>query len=297
MWVAKTLWNKESVFLASLRDVIERKRLEETLRTMNGELERHVQARTVELQRVNADLKQLAYVSAHDLQEPVRMVGAYAQLLERRLHNRLDAQAGEYLDYLIEGATRISQQLNDLMQYTEIETLPQSRTVIDCCVLLQSVLSAPEIRAMLRGAQAAVTHDPLPTIVADEEQIRLVFMHLLQNALTFRSTLPPRIHISSSLREQYCLFAIRDNGIGIDPQYAEQIFHLFERLHSRKQYPGTGIGLPICKKAIERHNGRIWVESQLGKGVTFFFMLPCEETWAMTNREEGNASLESKLRQ
>ena len=294
MRVVNTQWNRENVFLASLRDVTKRKRLEETLRAMNGELERHVQERTAELQRVNADLKQLAYVSAHDLQEPARMVAAYAQLLEKAFHGRLDAQAGEYLGYLIEGATRMHQQLNDLMRYTEIETLPGNCTKIDCCALLQRVLSAPEIQATLKETHATVTHDPLPTIIADEEQMKLVFMHLLQNALMFRGILPPLIHISSSLRDHYWLFALRDNGIGIDPRYAEQIFQLFERLHSRKQYPGTGIGLPICKKVIERHNGRIWVESELGKGATFFFMLPCEETSALMNQQEGTLSLESK---
>jgi len=280
MQVVRTQWRGERVFLASLRDVTERKRLEEALRTMNVELERRVQERTAELQRVNDDLKQLAYVSAHDLQEPVRMVAIYTQLLEKHLHGRLDAQASEYLGYLREGAARMVQQLNDLMRYTEIEVLPQRRAAVDCCALLQRVLSAPEIQTALQESQARVTHDPLPTVMVDEQQLELVLTHLVQNALTFRAAPPPRIHVSCSLREQHWVFAVRDNGIGIDPQYAGQIFRLFARLHSRRQYPGTGMGLPICKKVIERHNGRIWVESELGKGATFFFTLPREETAA-----------------
>ncbi|HXG17771.1 MAG TPA: ATP-binding protein [Methylomirabilota bacterium] len=278
MRVARIQWRGKSVFLASLRDVTERKRLEEALHTMNVELERHVQVRTAELQRVNDDLKQLVYVSAHDLQEPVRMVALYTQLLERRLHGRLDAQTNEYLGYLREGATRMAQQLNDLMRYTEIEVLPQRRTAVDCCALLLRVLRAPEMQAALQETRATMTHDSLPTVMADEQQIELVLTHLLQNALTFRGVQPPQIHVSCSPRDQQWVFAVRDNGIGIDPQYAEQIFRLFERLHSRQRYPGTGMGLPICKKVIERHNGRIWVESELGKGATFFFTLPREET-------------------
>jgi light-regulated signal transduction histidine kinase (bacteriophytochrome) len=172
----------------------------------------------------------------------------------------------------------MAQQLNDLMRYTEIEVLPQRRTAVDCCALLLRVLRAPEMQAALQETHATVTHDSLPTVMADEQQLALVLTHLVQNALTFRSAQPPQIHVSCRPCEQQWVFAVRDNGIGIDPQYAEQIFHLFERLHSRQRYPGTGMGLPICKKVIERHNGRIWVESELGKGATFFFTLPREET-------------------
>jgi light-regulated signal transduction histidine kinase (bacteriophytochrome) len=156
------------------------------------------------------------------------------------------------------------------------------------------VLRAPEIQPALQDGHAEVTYDELPSVLADEKQIELVFMHLIQNALTFRGVQPPRIHVSCSAGDQHWVFAIRDNGIGIDPQYAELIFNLYERLNPRKHYPGTGIGLSICKKVIERHKGRIWVESAPDKGATFFFLLPQDATTVPHQSGENTTALQSE---
>jgi light-regulated signal transduction histidine kinase (bacteriophytochrome) len=269
MRVAEIQWEGRKAFLASLRDITTRKQQEAALRTANAELEQRVQERTMQLQRLNADLQQVAYVSAHDLTEPVRMVGAYTQLLVSRYRGKLDAQAEEYMGYILEGTTRLYAQLKDLLDYIQVETVSRPLAATNCETVYAEVLEVlqPEIRT----SAAVVTHDLLPTVQATQTQMALVFRHLLDNALKFRHIPPPRIHVWAERHEREWQFAVRDNGIGISSPHAEDIFHIFRRLHSRDKYPGTGIGLAICKKIVERHGGRIWVESAPEQGATFHF--------------------------
>lgn len=246
---------------ASIRNITERKRAEAVLR--------HTAA---ELARSNADLQQFAYAASHDLQEPLRGVAGCVQILARDYHDQLDARAHELIAHTVAGATRMQTLINDLLAYSRISTQTQPYAQVNCAQLLQDVQA--NLAVAIQESQASVTHGPLPTIMADTTQLLQVFQNLLSNALKFRSTQPPVIHIGAEHRDGTWVFAVRDNGMGIAPQYAERIFIIFQRLHTRSRYPGTGIGLALCKKIIERHGGHIWVESELGKGATFFFTIP-----------------------
>jgi PAS domain S-box-containing protein len=243
-----------------LRDISVRKRAEETLA-------RHM----VELQRSNEDLQQFVYAASHDLQEPLRQVASFVQLLARRYQGQLDAQADEFIGYAVEGATRLQRLIHDLLVYSQIGW-GQEFAATDCEAVLTRTLRALQIAIEESGA--VVTHDPLPTVWGDAVQLGHVLQNLIGNALKFRGEAPPRIHLSARPEEGQWMFSVRDNGIGLEPQYAERIFLLFQRLHTRAQYQGTGIGLAVCKKVIERHGGRIWVESEPGQGTTFFFTIP-----------------------
>ena len=251
--------------------VAEYKQAQEAIRTLNAELDQRIEKRTAELKRVNADLRRVAYISAHDLQEPARMVVLYTQLLAKRCQGTLDAQAGTYLGYTIEEANRLLAQLNDLLDYVQVETEPKPFVLTDCEVAFTNAQQV--LQQKVAGSNAVITQDPLPIVPATTAQLQLVFQHLLDNALKFRSTAPPLIHVWAEREEQAWKFAVRDNGIGIDPSFTDQIFELFKRLHPRDKYPGTGLGLAICKKIVERHGGRIWTESRLGAGATFFFTI------------------------
>ncbi len=228
----------------------------------------------VKLKRSNADLQQFAYVASHDLQEPLRMVASYTQLLARRYQGQLDADADEFIGYAVDGAIRMQRLINDLLAYSRVETQGHAFAPTNCHGVLDQALD--NVRAMVDESQAAVTHDPLPTVMADEGQLVQLFQNLISNAVKFRGEQPPRVHLSAERREREWLFSVRDHGIGIDPQYADRIFVLFQRLHTSAEYPGTGIGLAICKKIVERHSGRIWVDSQPGRGATFYFTLPIQ---------------------
>ena len=235
-------------------DITERKRAEE------------------ELQRSNAELQQFAYVASHDLQEPLRMVSSYTQLLAECYQGQLDAQADKFIAFATEGATRMQQLLEDLLDYSRVSRRPQPFEPINCTTILKDVLT--DLAVTMQESSAVVTADSLPTVLGDRTQLRQLLQNLISNAIKFRREEPPLVHISAEPQEDFWLFTVRDNGIGIDPQFAERIFVLFQRLHSRQEYPGTGIGLAICKKIVERHAGRIWVESHLGEGSTFYFTLP-----------------------
>jgi signal transduction histidine kinase len=230
------------------------------------------QHREGQLQRANADLQQFAYVASHDLQEPLRMVTSYLQLLAQRYHAQLDADAQEFIGYAVEGAQRMQTLILDLLAYSRVETQDAEWTETDSAAVLELALS--DLRLTVAESGAVVTHDPLPTVRAVAGQLRQVFENLISNALKFRGPEPPRIHLAAQRQGTEWVFSVRDTGIGLDPTQAERIFQMFQRLHTRKEYPGTGIGLAICKRIVERHGGRIWVESTPGQGATFFFTLP-----------------------
>jgi len=242
------------------------------VRQLNAELERRVEERTGELRRSNEELQQFAYVASHDLQEPLRMVTSYVQLLAQRYQGQLDSEAQEFIGYAVEGAQRMKALIDDLLAYSRVNIRERLVVPTDSGAVLQQTLQNLHIQIAESGA--TVTADPLPTVSTDRMQLGLLWQNLLSNALKFRGQEPPRVHVSARRQGNEWVFSVRDNGIGMEPRHTERIFHMFQRLHTRQEYPGTGIGLAICKKIVERHGGRIWVESEPGQGTTFFFTLP-----------------------
>jgi len=263
-------------------NALERKRAEEELQLrlkveerITKELKSEVDERKrteEELARSNAELQSFAYVASHDLQEPLRMVASYLQLLERRYKGKLDDDADDFINFAVDGATRMQRLINDLLTYSRVSTRGKEFERTDCEMVFEHILSNLEIAIEESGA--VVTHDPLPTVMADYIQICQLLQNFISNAIKFQNEKPPRVHISAEQKKGEWVFSIRDNGIGIDPEYAERIFIIFQRLHDREEYPGTGIGLAVCKRIVERHGGSIWLESQPGDGATFYFSIP-----------------------
>jgi PAS domain S-box-containing protein len=234
--------------------------------------EEALQRRTEELARSNADLEQFAYVASHDLQEPLRAVASYTQLLARRYQQRLDGDAQRFIERTIAAVTRMQALIRDLLAYSRVGMRGEVFDATAAELVLRDVLD--DLQAAIAETDAVVTHDPLPVVPADASQLRQLFQNLVGNAIKFRGAQPPRVHIWSRHEDGAFVFAVRDNGIGIEAEYAERIFIIFQRLHSRRTYPGTGVGLAICKKIVERHGGRIWVESEMGRGTTVYFTVP-----------------------
>lgn len=228
--------------------------------------------RSQELARSNAELEQMAYVASHDLQEPLRMVASYLQLLEQRYGARLDADAHEFIEFAVDGAKRMRALIDDLLTYSRLGTKAQPLRPTDCNTVMQSALRSLGVAIAESGAQ--IDCAALPVVMGDAAQLTQLFQNLLANAIKFRAGQAPRISVRAEEEEGCWRFAVRDNGIGIAPEYFERIFEMFQRLHSRGAYPGTGIGLAICKKIVERHGGRIWVESAPEQGALFQFTLP-----------------------
>lgn len=235
------------------RDITERKKIEE-------------------LARSNQELEQFAYVASHDLQEPLRMIASFVQLLARSYEGKLDAEADEYIHHTVEGVKRMQALILDLLAYSRLGSASQPFAPVDCAEALRQTLL--NLDASLKESGAKVAAGPLPGVNGDFNQIVQLFQNLIANAVKFHGKNPPEILVEAQARDGGWLFSVRDRGIGIDPQYAEQIFEIFKRLHNRSEYPGTGIGLAICKKVVTRHGGRIWVESQPGEGACFYWTLP-----------------------
>jgi len=225
-----------------------------------------------ELGRSNAELEQFAYISSHDLQEPLRMVSSYTELLSRRYKGKLDADADEFIAYARDGAIRMQKMINDLLTYSRVSAIKSEFKPIDCEDVLESGLT--NLKAAIEESDVAVTHDPLPTVMGTRSQFVQLFQNLIGNAIKFRAEKGPCIHISAQQKGNEWVFSVKDNGIGIQSEHKERIFVVFQRLHDKEDYPGTGIGLSICKKIVEGHGGRIWIESEPGKGSTFYFTIP-----------------------
>lgn len=246
------------------RDITERKRHEESMEKF-----------AAELQRSNRDLEHFAYVASHDLQEPLRKISGFASFLEKRYRGRLDADADRYIDYIVDGARRMRALINDLLAYSRITTRGGEFAAVDCNAVVGRVLEDMELS--IKESGASVSCRGLPTVMADGAQLALVFQNLMGNALKFHGEETPRIAVSAERRGARWLFSVSDNGIGIEPGDLERVFLMFQRLHGRGEYPGTGMGLAICRKVLERHGGRIWAESEPGGGSTFYFTLPDKE--------------------
>jgi PAS domain S-box-containing protein len=285
------------------RDITDRKRAETALQEYKIHLEELVATRTTELIRANellqrdiiernwaqqeltskleelarsnADLEQFAYVASHDLQEPLRMVISYTQLLARRYQGKLDATADEFIGFAVDGASRMQQLIQDLLSYSRLTTrgkaLQFTQTGAACNTALEN------LRESIKNSNAEVSVGPLPTVHADATQLAQLFQNLIGNAIKYRNKRKPEIRVDARPNGNEWIFSVQDNGIGIEPQYFERIFQMFQRLHTRKDYSGTGIGLAICRKIAERHGGKIWVESYPGQGSTFLFSIPRAE--------------------
>jgi light-regulated signal transduction histidine kinase (bacteriophytochrome) len=272
-----------------IQQEMNRRRLaEEEIRGLNADLEKRVAERTAELaerakdlERSNMELQQFAYVASHDLQEPLRTIASFTQLLAKRYNDKLDDKAREFINYAVDGSKRMQTLINDLLAFSRVGTQAKTLETVRCDAVLDRVLK--NLKLAIQDSGAVITRDRLPVVLADEMQLGQMFQNLLGNAIKFRGSDTPRIHVSAERQGATWKVMVRDNGIGISPDHNDRIFVIFQRLHTKTQYPGTGIGLAICKKIAERHGGRIWVEPSPGGGSTFYFTIAAGET---ANAEE-----------
>ena len=256
----------ENYAINSLQDITERKQMEEAL-----------YQRTEDLRRSNSELEHFAYVASHDLQEPLRKVIGFTSLLSKRYQGRLDAEADEFIGFTVQAAARMQDLIQDLLTYSRVGRSAEMTTT-DCEQVLNEALANLQVEVETSGAQ--IQHTALPTVMGNERELIQLFQNLVGNALKFHGDSPPEVHIGARRQHNDWLFSVRDNGIGLDPQFSERIFQMFQRLHRKDEYPGTGIGLAVCKKVVEHHGGHIWVDSAPGAGATFLFTLPADSASA-----------------
>lgn len=259
-------------------EVAERRKAQQSLQESEDKLKKMV----VELERSNAELQRFAYVASHDLQEPLRMVSSYTQLLEKRYKDKLDANAHDFINFAVDGAKRMQNLIDDLLAFSRVGTHGKRFSLTSMEAVWQAAVD--NLQVAIKKARAKVTHGPLPTLMADEGQLVQLLQNLIGNAIKFHGKEAPVVHVSARQENNEWVFAVSDNGIGIESQYFDRIFLVFQRLY-REEYPGTGAGLAIAKRIVERHNGRIWLESQPGQGSTFYFSIPAkgdEKIWQKT---------------
>lgn len=248
----------------------------DSVKQKKEELEKY----SLELERSNKDLEQFAYIASHDLREPLRMVTSYLQLIEKNYKGKLDKEADEFIGYAVEGAINIRNLINDLLIYSRIGTHTGNFKPVDSEDVLSHALI--NLKLVIQENEAVITHDQLPVVIADQTQLLQLFQNLIDNAVKFRAKEAPRVHISCRRDNSNWVFSVQDNGIGIAPEYFSRIFQIFQRLHARREYQGTGIGLAVCKRIVERNGGKIWVESASRKGANFFFTIPLKEGITVT---------------
>jgi PAS domain S-box-containing protein len=268
------LQTEEGVLVTcAIRDITERKKAEERIRELNSTLEERVLERTEALMRSNEELQQFAYVASHDLQEPLRTVSIYAQLLRKRYSNQLEDDADQFIRFIVEGAERMEKLVHELLDFSRVDARGADFfTRMSCDEALDDALR--NLASLVDESGAIITREPLPSVKGDLVQITRLFQNLLVNAIKYRSEEVPTIHVAAQALKGEWIFSVRDNGIGIEPQYSEKIFGIFKCLQPRADNAGSGMGLAICRKIVSRHEGRIWVESALGEGSTFHFTLP-----------------------
>lgn len=296
---------KVQQILGSCIDITERKQVEIQLQQYKEHLEELISTRTAELQseiyerrkieenlrrsnqelaRSNQELEQFAYIASHDLKEPLRAITSYAQLLEKKYADKLDQKAKKYIFNIVNGGTRMGQLINDLLNYSKIGTKRRKFKQVNTENIVQQVLF--NLKVAITETEAKITYDSLPKIMGDKSQLIQLFQNLISNAIKFHGAHPPEIHICATKKCNAWHFCIKDQGIGIEPEYAERIFLIFQRLHSRSKYPGTGIGLAICKKIMEGHRGEIWLDSKPGEGSSFYFSFPLPQQETTLNEPE-----------
>ncbi len=264
MRFAEIIYNRRRALLAVVVDITDRRQSEQ-------ERERLI----TELQRSNKELQQFAYIASHDLQEPLRTVSSYVDLLAMKYKGKLDQNADKYISFAVEGANRMSELINDLLAFSRVATQASSFNRVQVGEVLERALG--NLRKTISESGAAITMDAMPEAKGDYTQLVQLFQNLVGNAVKFRKKdVQLRIHISAQRKGNEWVFGVHDNGIGIEPRFSERIFVIFQRLHTREEYPGTGVGLSICRRIVERHGGRIWVESKPGEGSSFYFTLPAE---------------------
>jgi len=292
----KSISDENNVLLIS-SDITERRNAEEKMKIYRShleqrtnELEKELIARmtaekdlkesNINLKRSNQELEQFAYVASHDLQEPLRMVSSYTQLLKRRYSNQIDEKADKYINYAVDGARRMQNLINDLLVYSRVTTRGQLFQEVDSNDILQRTIATLEV--LTQETNTTITYDKLPKVTADATQFERIFLNLIKNSIRYHGEEDPKIHISAKSDKRMCTFSVKDNGMGIDSRYKEKVFVIFQRLHKREEGSGTGLGLAICKRIVNRHGGDIWFESKDGNGTTFYFTLP------LLNSENGD---------